>query len=279
MRRTARAGGRSRLAGGVLGGAWLVDDGAHQAVLKWHEPGSTAPRNPDAPAVVDYLRKAGYPTPAWLAAGVTDSGRPYSIQEFVFGDRVRRLDRRVADLIVDLVRLQRTLSPPTTFSWTTYMRDHVFADHASHQHLTSAGGAVADLLAGCVSLAGPYEDVDLPDAEMVHCDLNVSNFILRDGRIAGVVDIDAAGRGCAVYDALTPAIAGVLWGAEPAALRRLHSFAFETYGTAPLLVAGATLVIEGLAWLLESRPDDVPVATDRYGRWLADLRRVSDADG
>lgn len=85
---------------------------------------------------------------------------------------------------------------------------------------------------------------------MVHCDLSLSNILVHNGILSGVVDIDAAGHGCAVYDVLSGALNGVLWEADPEAVQRLHRFAFETYGAGPVSIAAATLVIEGLFWRL-----------------------------
>lgn len=70
-----------RLAGGVLGGAWRITSETGMAVLKWHDLTSSVPYNPDAPAVVAYIRANGYPTPAWLASGTTRDGIPWSVQE------------------------------------------------------------------------------------------------------------------------------------------------------------------------------------------------------
>ena len=263
----------SRLAGGLLGGAWLVREGALHAVLKWHGPSSEVPRNPDAAAVVAYIRARGYPTPAWLSAGTTTSGDAYSIQEFVPGHALERLDVDAAELIVDLVRLQRTLSPPTDLDWSTFMRDHVFDDAVRRDELSKLGDVVGVAVADAVALAAPYESTVLEDHEMVHCDLSLSNILVDDGRLAGVVDIDAGGRGCAVYDVLAAALNGVVWDADPEAVARLHAYALESYGAGPVAVAAATLVFESIQWF--SKSPRLEQNTSRCRQWLAALKALS----
>ncbi len=237
-----------RMTGGLLGGAWRVNDGSTAAVLKWHDPSSDVPRNPDAPAVVEHIRSAGYPTPAWLASGTTPQGFAWSIQELVEGESSLHLDATAARRVLDLVRLQRTICPPTAMSWTTFMRDTVAT-------------APPDLR----MLAAPYESAALPDDEMVHCDLSLSNIIFRDGKVTGVVDIDATGRGCAVYDLLNVALNGLTWNAEPDALALLHEYALDTYERAAVTIAATCLVVEGLAWGSAHRSDELGIM---YRTWL-----------
>lgn len=262
----------SRLALGMLGGAWAIHDGRRQAVLKWTDPNSSVPWNPDAADVVAYIRKSGYPTPEWLAHGVTSAGYLYSIQEFIPGEPLARLDLAAAEVILELVCLQRTLSPPTSLSWSSYMREHVFGEHESHETLAAAGGTIARALVEALEFARPYESDVLPDEEMVHCDLSISNILVHEGLLSGVIDIDAAGRGCAVYDVLSAAMNGVFWNADPDAVSRLHRFAFETYGPGPVCIAAATLVVEGLAFRLKSYPETAEGAASKSIEWIHQLR-------
>ena len=264
-----------RLSGGLLGGAWLITGADARAVLKWQRPDSDVPRNPDAPRVVAALRAAGYPTPAWLADGTTASHCTYSIQAFVEGETHLRLDVPTAELLVDLLEQQRAVEPPTAFSWTTHVRDHVFSYHPSHTVLTAAGADVDRVLQQALELAAPFRDVDLPDDETVHSDFKPANLLMDAGRVAGVIDMDAVGRGCAAYDALNAALEGALWDGDPKAVERLHSFAADAYGPAPVLVTAATLTIEKAGWTASSFPERLEAFVPKYTQWLRNLRSVT----
>lgn len=262
----------ARFAGGMLQGAWRITRGTTVAVLKWHASDSTAPDNPDAAAIVEHLRAAGYPTPKWLASGRTDDGVAWSVQEFAEGEPLHELDRASAELFIELVRLQRQISLPTETSWNPYIRAHVFGGHAAHRSLITAGRGLQALLDETLALAAPFESTELVDDEMVHSDLNVSNVIVRDCRVAAVVDVDGAGRGCAAYDLLSPAVNGVSWASDPAAITRLVDVALDLYGPGPVAVCAACLVIENANWYRRADPAGIRQRVGRYRRWLGDLR-------
>lgn len=263
-----------RLAGGVLGGAFRVKDESNVAVFKWHDPTSQVPHNPDAEEVVRYLRANGYPTPAWLASGTTRSGIPWSLQELIPGKAMGQLDDTGADLIIELLKLQRRLSPPTSLSWSDFMRKLVFSTHPSHDRIRSADGDLGLILAEALALAAPHHAAKFPEAEMVHCDLSVSNILLHKGRLSGVIDVDAAGRGCAVYDAMCPCLADVLWSPIGGPIDRLHEFAVDTYGPAPVAIAAATIVVEKLDWLAHSSQSNLEAGAAKCGSWIAAVRAL-----
>lgn len=263
-----------RFAGGILGGAWRVSSGPTVAVLKWHDPQSSVPHNPDAPAVVDYLISNGYPTPAWLAFGTTWAGIPWSVQELIPGTPMAQLDLQGAQIIIELVEFQRRLSPPTSFSWSAFMRDQVFGRDSSHELVKNVGEPLVSVLDEALNLAAPYKTTALPETEMVHCDLSVSNILMNEGRLSGVIDIDAAGRGCAAYDALAPALSDVLWSSQGGPIEVLHEFAVDAYGPAPVAIAAATLVVEKLDGLAGSRPPDLEATAEKCRSWILAIERL-----
>jgi hypothetical protein len=263
-----------RLAGGVLGGAWRVRSDSVTAVFKWHGPTSSAPYNPDGPEVVAYLRANGYPTPAWLASGSTPAGISWWIQELIPGRPMGQLDDAGAQLIIELVMMHRRLSPPTSFSWSAFMQEHAFGRHPSHLRATEAGGVVSSVLAQALALAAPHESVAIPEIELVHCDLSVANIFLQEGRLSGVIDIDAAGRGCAVYDALSPALADVVYSPSGGPIHLLHEFALDEFGSAAVVIAAATLVSESLGAVAWSEPHDREVRAGKCAAWLAAIERL-----
>lgn len=181
------------------------------AVLKWIDVDAD-----DAFAVVEHVRSRGYPTPRWLDHGATEDGRSWCVQELVDGAPMANLDVHGAELIVQLVSLQRTITPPTARSWPALGR------------------------------------VD----ELVHSDLNVQNIFLRDGAVVGVIDFEEAARGCAVLDLLSPAVNAVVWRSDPAAIEILHRYARESYDDAAIAAAATIVAREVSDWYRRAMPQE-----------------------
>ncbi len=107
------------LVGGVQSGAWLLASGqGGWAVLKWSRDRSWGGQIQRAARSVERVRDRGYPTPAWLAVGVTSAGLGYQIQEYVSG---RPQERLTADLVrqcITVLELHRDLDPDPARSWS-----------------------------------------------------------------------------------------------------------------------------------------------------------------
>lgn len=97
----------------------------------------------------------------------------WSLQEQVDGEPLRELDLIAAEMIIELVSLHRTLTPPTELSWNPEIRTHVFTDHPMQGSLARAAKARR-----CSpkpwSWLTPYERAPLTDTKFVHWDFNVS---------------------------------------------------------------------------------------------------------
>src|SRR4051794_13361339 len=196
----------------MQGGAWRVrgPSGA-AAVLKWIKVDAD-----DAATVVEHARACGYPTPAWLDHGTTDDGRSWCVQELVDGEPMGNLDVAGAELIVQIVSLERTITPRTERGWPALGR------------------------------------LD----ELVHSDLAVQNILLRDGVVAGVIDFEEAARGCAVLDLLAPAVNAVIWRSDPAAIEILHRSARESYDDAAIDAAATIVARYVGDWYRYAMPEE-----------------------
>ena len=218
----------SRLFGGMQRGAWRVrgPTGAG-AVLKWIDVEAD-----DAFAVVEHARSFGYPTPRWLDHGATEDGQSWCVQEFVCGTPMGNLDVHGAALIVQLVSLQRTITPPTARSWPALGR---------------------------------------PD-ELVHSDLNVQNILLRDGAVVGVIDFEEAARGCSVLDLLSPAVNAVVWRSDPAAVEILHRYARDTYDDDAIAAAATIVAREVSDWYRHAMQHDFVRIEFAISGWCRSLQ-------
>jgi aminoglycoside phosphotransferase (APT) family kinase protein len=202
----------AKMSGGMQAGAWRARNVAGtSAVLKW-----IAVEADDAATVVEHARSCGYPTPRWLDHGTTEDGRSWCVQEHVDGTPMGDLDVAGAHLIVELVALQRTITPPTERGWPDLLR------------------------------------LD----ELVHSDLAVQNILLRDGKVAGVIDFEEAARGCAALDLMAPAVNAVIWRSDPKAIDVLHCFASDSYSDAEVSAAADIVARYVADWYRHAMPEE-----------------------
>jgi aminoglycoside phosphotransferase (APT) family kinase protein len=208
-----------QLTGGLQSSAYELIDGPARVVLKWTDDPGWAPRVRRAAELVRRARAVGYPTPDWLAVGTTASGAPYQLQEFVPGAAVRdssAVDEKLARELVAICELQRDLVPDDGVSWSVWSSGTVFDNwDGLWARVHGYDGEAAELLARYEVLCRPYRGQPLPDDDLVHGDLNVGNLIVHDGRVAGIVDIEAAGGGSRAYDLVGLAASAARDGAAP----------------------------------------------------------------
>src|SRR5579875_2083772 len=105
---------RERCQDGV-GGAWLLSDSdGRRAILKCNS--GMADRRADLPQLIDRIRAAGYPTPPWLAAGVTVDGAAYHIVDFVAVEPMSHspVTLRAVEQLIDVIEGQAGLDPDPT---------------------------------------------------------------------------------------------------------------------------------------------------------------------
>lgn len=80
---------------------------------------------------VSLIRSRGYPTPAWLAVGVSRAGYGYEIQELVPGSTRTQLTVGVAASLIEVLELQAGLDPDPDRSWSVYLADWYTAQWAA----------------------------------------------------------------------------------------------------------------------------------------------------
>ncbi|MFC6162045.1 phosphotransferase family protein [Kribbella jiaozuonensis] len=230
-----------QLTGGFQSGAFELTGGV---VLKWTDNPGWAARVRRADELVRRARAVGYPTPAWLTVGTTAAGSPYQLQEFVSGTPVRDysvVDESLARELIAICELQRGLVPEPGISWSAWSRGVVLEGwDGVWERVSKYGG---DLLRRYELLCRPYRDAELPDDDFVHGDLNLGNLIVQDGRVTGIVDIEAAGAGSRAYDLISLATSAARDGAAPGVDELFVEAALRAGGRAAVaLCAGAAYV-------------------------------------
>ncbi len=200
-----------QLTGGLQSTAYVLTD---DVVLKWTDDPAWAPRVRQAAELVRRARAVGYPTPAWLAVGTTAAGSPYQLQELVPGSPPK-LDDGLARQLIEICELQRDLLPEDRdASWSAWSRGVVFDGwDGVWERVHAYDGEVVELLGRYGELCAPYRGEDLPQHDFVHGDLNMGNLLVADGRITGIVDIEAAGGGSRAYDLVSLAASAARDGA------------------------------------------------------------------
>ncbi len=179
---------RGRCAGGMQGGAWLVaDTRGRPAVLKVCD-NDLAPRIPALREVVARIRSAGYPTPEWLASGLSADGFGYYLAEYLPGGPATPLTPGKTRLALEVLESQAGLDPDPSRNWSDYV---LRPDPAL------VPGSLAERYLAMFEQAGP---VGLPSDDMVHGDFNSCNIFLDGGTVSGVIDIEAIGSGTRVVD-------------------------------------------------------------------------------
>ena len=262
-----------RLAGGNQAGAYLLDaPGGGVAVLKWSTDTAWASQVLRAAPAVERIRQAGYPTPAWLAVGVTSDGFPYQIQQFVPGAAIMSLGAHQVDLLLDLVERQAGLDPDPGRDWSRHIRAFVFDDADGVGAWLRRHGASAAVDA-YAKLCAPFRHERLPGGDLVHGDLSTHNVLVERGRVTGVVDIEALGSGTRVIDLASILREGYLWHGEPAALRRLRKAAENVAGHGALVVCVAASVLGVLWFALRRQPHNAGRLVSGARRLAADLAR------
>lgn len=176
-----------RCTGGLQGGAWeLHEPDGRGAILKW----STHPRfyTRRRAAALAAIRAAGYPTPAWLAVGRTDSGG-YLVQEFVAGEPPG-FTVDTARQLIDIIELQTGLAPDLDQDWSRY----IASDNGEREYVHGVAPTLVRQFDRITT------DVEIPGGDMVHGDFNTCNVLAAGAHVTGVIDADAFGHGTRAID-------------------------------------------------------------------------------
>ncbi|TCC42408.1 phosphotransferase family protein [Kribbella speibonae] len=226
-----------QLTGGLQSTAYVLTG---DVVLKWTDNPAWAPRVRRAADLVRRARAVGYPTPAWLTVGTTAAGSPYQLQELVAGS-APTLDQALARQLIEICELQRDLIPEDhDVTWSGWSHGVVFDGwDGVWERVQAYGDEATDLLEQYGELCAPYRDEDLPQHDFVHGDLNMGNLLAADGRITGIVDIEAAGSGARAYDLVALTASAARDGADDGVDELFLEAALRANGRAAVAVCAA----------------------------------------
>jgi aminoglycoside phosphotransferase (APT) family kinase protein len=262
-----------KLPGGYQDGAYcMVDPAGRTVVLKQMYALRAVP-------IMQRLRAIGYPTPGVLHAGTAADGTPYLVQELLPGAPLAVLAEGYLDQIFALNDLQADLNPTGTAyldeSWSRYARDIVYANESGWGHRLRAYSPQTGALLDAIEHAmRPYEDVVLPDTDVVHGDFHTDNILVQDGQVTGVIDMTYAGYGTRAIDLATLLHFAYAGDYAPGVRERLRARAIQIAGPTVCAICLAYRAIAMVDWPIRHAQPEV---VDRFVRtgWviLEDLRR------
>jgi aminoglycoside phosphotransferase (APT) family kinase protein len=264
-----------KLAGGARSGAYEVRDATGgRAVLKWSTDVTWTQQVLRAAPVVDRMRGAGWPTPRWLAFGVTPDGYPYQLQEYVLGQPLHRLDGPALRVLLDLVDSHHGLDPDPGRNWSAFVSEVVFDDRdGAREGARRVDPDAARLADQFMTLCAPHRQHRLPSTDLVHGDLHPGNVLVADGRVVGVIDVEAIGSGTRAID-LAPLLAtAYAQGASPRTVATLGRAAAAPAGPAGLVLCTAASFFTMTMFLARHNSPALPDYYAATSRLLVDLNR------
>lgn len=260
-----------RCQGGVIG-AWQVSDPAgRRAILRCNN--GMAHRIARVPGIIDRIRAAGYPTPAWLAAGVTDR-TAYHIVDFVAGEPMSTstLTTSMAEQLVEVIERQIGLNPDPTQDWSGYVSACAFGetDNDPRPELRRIGQPGRDLIEHFDAVLEPYRGLDLPADDLVHGDFNTCNVLSVNGQVSAVIDADACGSGTRAVDYAWLLREAYVRNADPQAIAAIRAAGEAVAGRAVLTICAAATAFDITRFQYRHEPDSLPCV-------FAGLHRLADA--
>ena len=239
--------------------------GYPMAVLKWNTDKDWAPQVLQAGPILTRACALGYPTPPWLAFGVSPSGYPYQVQAFAAGAPVTEMNTDVIDALLPVFDMQRhfyRLNLPqadckSLINWTTRDRQLIFDDARMHDRLTSNDEDTRTVYMSLMAWVAPLAlTEELTTTDLVHGDLNPTNILVdhKNGKVA-LVDSEGVGCGSVVHDVAAVLFTTLKQGAVAGSERLLGYAVNEIRQPKDFHIAMASRMLIALAYADEaSRP-------------------------
>lgn len=180
---------------------WLTEGELGAVVVKARNDPSGLRRAPWTSAVLTDLSERGYPVPRPLWLGTLRSGWWIEVQERLPGVPVDVLDDAVLDQIFGLIDLQ--VSPGvqlTDGGWdvSSWVSSILFE---GWEHWWETAEVAAPAISRRLhAFLAPAAGRRLPLADIVHGDYNLTNVLVTDRVVSGVIDWDHAGLGSRAVD-------------------------------------------------------------------------------
>jgi hypothetical protein len=209
-------------------------------VVKWGLDPDLPEKIPYIAAQIPELVRRGCRVPAVIAHGALGPQAYAWVQERLPGEPATTLDDvLIAELVQLIRRMAGAPAGPHRNDMAYWVPAVVFDDMAGWWQAAAAmDPAAARFCRRLRAWVGP--ELPEPAHDYVHSDLNLSNILVADGRIAGLIDAENLGVGDRAIDIARLAF-------EWLRLRRVASAGLASAGLAPAGLAPAGLAPAGLA--------------------------------
>jgi aminoglycoside phosphotransferase (APT) family kinase protein len=225
--------------GGEFGASRLVDGQGRRFVLKLQPPGL-------APATTEVLRPLGYPVPRYVAWG-----DDYHVQEELPGVPTPggwgASSPAVMSRLLELNELQESRAVDEDSSWPDVIAESVltgFADYSMLEPLERHSDESRELLRLCQRAVTRHDDSLRGRRDIVHWDYTLSNVLIEDDRVTGVIDWAGTRSGDRLFD-----LATLIYYARGEA-PELERYIMERIGEEGLAVYLAHMAVRQSDWSL-----------------------------
>ena len=185
--------------GGEVGAFRILDADGRAYVFKLQPAGL-------APQTTEVLRPLGYPVPRYVSWG-----DGYHVQEELPGTPAWRGwgmggARPFVPRLLELNELQEGRGLEDGDSWLEMLRTSVttgFRGYSITETLERRSDESRELLRLCRRAVGRYAAAVRPARDVVHWDFTLSNVLVEDGRVSGVIDWGGTRTGDRLFDLAT----------------------------------------------------------------------------
>lgn len=160
--------------------------------LKWIERART---------VTTQLKKASNLVPTYSIAGTFPEGLTFWIQTLLAGMPAQHLNERQIKSLLSFNKLQSGRAVSKEQNWSKYITGVVFRDEAGwYKSLSEYAPATEALAKELEYLVAGKETCCTKTSDIVHGDLTLTNILVKDNQLIGIIDWDAAGCGDRTFD-------------------------------------------------------------------------------
>lgn len=169
--------------------------------------------------ITDYLRSLSPLVPDYVLTGAFSEGETYWIQTALAGTPASNLNPDQLQTLLYLNGLQAGQALSSEQNWSNYVTSVVFNDTSGWSYtLHNYSIETRELLSNLKRFVRGLEKICDKANDIVHGDLSLSNILIHNEQVSGVVDWDAAGCGDRAFD-----------------LALLFFYSYESFQIRPLL--------------------------------------------